>query len=620
MSDEEVDGLARVVRAVRRVCDAPAPRGPVSTRIARLSRAVKAAGQQGQQVTLRARGLIQRYNEDHAKTKEDAIQLHSSEGSIAESGRGTRKKGSGTGSWKQWLPAALLRVCWGKRPRERVAQKVQKRMRLLKKTRTPKVRGAAPTASSTRSWARDMNASTTHIARVRSAMSELFLRVQEQELAVLPHVQEQWIQIALDETQEPVSLEARAQSAHVMCIHMKIVRLSASGQAPAAMQVVLPTVILPGTTTEDLYGGLIARLPASLETLRAKAANTTILFNSDSFSSCLKLYKCLRDMVPCLHCPCRMHQLCISMAGVVASSGLMASLYCGAHLLRRSRFQRVLRVRLESHLSDPEHFVLTYERRGPEAERHANAVWGLVWALISSHAKPGERVATPRAAAWRRLRKNLRGPLNDDKRVLHYCPFGCHASWQEAKKEILADLVALFLDSPPIVPAWNKWTKITPPLMWFAPLMQVHGLLAHMVGPLVSSLSQAVDMDNDAEEDEDSLVGLKNEKAFLREEYTRVKKFHRFATAPGVGMKLTSTLLALKPSLHVLGAFFDSATQTRPIAEELRLPARALELCQPSKSPAVSAINQLLTALSSEDHEPGSTCLIQRRIKHKFTN
>ena len=122
---------------------------------------------------------------------------------------------------------------------------------------------------------------------------------------ILPHAQEQWIEIALDETQEPVSLEARAQSAHVMCIHMKIVRLSASGQAPVAMQVVLPTVILPGTTTEDLYGRLKARLPVELETLRSKAAKTTVLFNSDSFSSCLKLYKCLRDMIPCLHCPCR---------------------------------------------------------------------------------------------------------------------------------------------------------------------------------------------------------------------------------------------------------------------------------------------------------------------------
>ena len=223
-------------------------------------------------------------------------------------------------------------------------------------------------------------------------------------------------------------------------------------------------------------------------------------------------------------------------------------------------------MRLDMHLS--EHLVLTYERPSPEAETHANAVWDLIWPLISSHARPGERVTTPRAAAWRRLRRNLRGPLHDTKRILHYCPFGCHASFHEAKKEILADLATLFLDSPPIVPAWNKWTKIAPPLMWFAPLMQVHGLLADMVGPLVSNLSQAVEKNVDAEPDEDSLVGLKNEQAFLREEYTRVKKFHRFATAPGVGMKLTSTLLALRPSLQC--SWCISSTQLHKPGQSLK--------------------------------------------------
>ena len=136
----EIHGLERIVRVVRKVSDAPAHRGAVSTRIARLAKEVKSVGQQSQQVTLRVRGLIQRYNQNHAKTREDEIQFKSSANSMAEFAPGPRKKGSGSGSWKQWLPASLLRACWGKRLQRRVAAKVTKRHRLLRKTKTPKSR------------------------------------------------------------------------------------------------------------------------------------------------------------------------------------------------------------------------------------------------------------------------------------------------------------------------------------------------------------------------------------------------------------------------------------------------------------------------------------------------
>ena len=60
---------------------------------------------------------------------------------------------------------------------------------------------AAPTVSSTRSWAREMNSSTTHIARVRHGMSELFMRIQKDALKELPWASQQWVHFALDETQ-----------------------------------------------------------------------------------------------------------------------------------------------------------------------------------------------------------------------------------------------------------------------------------------------------------------------------------------------------------------------------------------------------------------------------------
>ena len=104
--------------------------------------------------------------------------------------------------------------------------------------------------ASIRETARQNESSATHVARVRHAMSELFMRFQEQ-----------WIEIALDETQEPVSMQTTAATAQVMVLHMKFFRLSAKGAKLHVFRVVLPTVVLQGTTTADILGGLLARLP-----------------------------------------------------------------------------------------------------------------------------------------------------------------------------------------------------------------------------------------------------------------------------------------------------------------------------------------------------------------------
>ena len=98
-------------------------------------------------------------------------------------------------------------------------------------------------------------------------MSEVFMRVQTQQLNMLPRVAEQWIEIALDETQEPVTMETTGQSAQVMVIHVKLHRLSAWGQQVQSFSVVLPTVVLPGTTTDDILGGLMERLTCQLGTV-----------------------------------------------------------------------------------------------------------------------------------------------------------------------------------------------------------------------------------------------------------------------------------------------------------------------------------------------------------------
>ena len=599
-SECEDDLFLQVDRVLQRVrqCEQPQHRGRVSTKIARLGRKAKLAARRKAQVNDRIAGLIKRYNEHFAKTAEEVIDLDQQKLPAAK----------GRGAYKQWLPSALLRVCWGSKPRRRVLRRgVPRFKRLRQKTsgvKAPKV--AAPTVSSTRSWAREMNSSTTHIARVRHGMSELFMRIQEDALKELPWASQQWVHIALDETQEPVMLHAPNEMCQVLVIHMKLDRLPASGDQIQRINVVLPTVLLRSTTTVDLYSGLQARLPLDLSRFAALAQETVFFLNTDSFSSCMRLHKILARQVTCLCCPCRMHQLCMSLTSGLVYSNLMSPLFCGSLTLRQSRFQQLLRTRLKHVLSNQ--LVLVYERPEPSAVSHANAVWDLFWPLLVSgpdEAAGHRPLMGKKAQAWRRLKRNLQGPLRSAA-VVHFCPFGCHSSREAVLQELYQDFCTLFFDAPPPVPAFNKWTKVAPVLQWFSPLFAVHQLLPQLLEPVLASIQEAASSRlaksflPDAE-GEGASLGLGDESGdFFKQEYLRVRRFHSFVTAPNAGQKVIAVLLSMLPSLNVLGSFFRSAMEPVHMLQSSKKPCTALDLGRPSCSPANKAVKVLLEALSDE--------------------
>ena len=189
----------------------------------RISRSLKLARQHRHQVSLRVRRLVERYSGRHANTEEELINLDERKRSIQQ----------GRGAYKRWLPAALLRVCWGLRPERRPRKKWLPATRLRSKSSlsaaSQKRAPAAVAAASLHETARQHQSSTTHVARVRYAMSELFMRIQEQELSMLQRVEEQWIEIALAEIQEPLHMQTKSESAQVMVILMKFLRLPAKG-------------------------------------------------------------------------------------------------------------------------------------------------------------------------------------------------------------------------------------------------------------------------------------------------------------------------------------------------------------------------------------------------------
>ena len=103
------------------------------------ARDIKAERSRNRQVAApRILERIERFHADYAVRSDDLINL--AEASPAKS--------PGPGTWRRWLPAAILRCAWGLRPRRRLAKKVRRRIRVKRKSKGPHY--SAPTTASVR--------------------------------------------------------------------------------------------------------------------------------------------------------------------------------------------------------------------------------------------------------------------------------------------------------------------------------------------------------------------------------------------------------------------------------------------------------------------------------------
>ena len=169
------------------------------------------------------------------------------------------------------------------------------------KTRV-RVARPAPITQSTRSYALFPRSSHTHVQAVRDAVAETFIQIQKNELQELRRADHVILEIALDETEEHVTMEVRSEICHVMTIHAKM--LMRRGVNLQRIELVMPPALVENTRAESLLGGVINRLPLSLERIKSIGDVFTLVVNSDSGPSCLKLGRELAKSVPTVQAIC----------------------------------------------------------------------------------------------------------------------------------------------------------------------------------------------------------------------------------------------------------------------------------------------------------------------------
>jgi hypothetical protein len=202
---------------------------------------------------------------------------------------------------------------------------------------------------------------------------------------------------------------------------------------------------------------------------------------------------------------------------------------------------------------------------------------------------------TGRAKAWHRLEELLARINLDGPQLYHYCPYGCHQSLDEVSKDFHECICKLFLEHPPSVIAENKWTKLWPPLVHFAAFMGIGSQL--LQGASAGLLDLAADLDL-GHLNEDELLGMDDKQTYVRKEQTRILKASRFFSATWVREKLLASSLAMRPSLRIMGAFFQSARRY-----DIGQPCSILKLIHATTSPAAACLQQYIRVLR-DDSDP----------------
>ena len=136
-------------------------------------------------------------------------------------------------------------------------------------------------------------------------------------------------------------------------------------------------------------------------------------------------------------------------------------------------------------------------------------------------------------------------------------------------------------------------TKVWPPVVWLSSCMALARMLPGAMEGLVALASDDPDLQDIREDD---ILGITDDqRAFQRQEQTRVRKAARFFTAAVTRDKLLASSLALRPSLQILGAFFKSARRY-----ETSRRSSILALVRPASSPAYACLRQYITVLRDE--------------------
>ena len=142
--------------------------------------------------------------------------------------------------------------------------------------------------------------------------------------------------------------------------------------------------------------------------------------------------------------------------------------------------------------------------------------------------------------------------------------------------------------------AENKWTKVWPPLVFWAVLLQINCMVATCMANVCGQKEEEA---FDSEHRADDAMGYSDQRAFKLQMVSRFRKTSRWVSSPVTKDKTMCCTLTMQPTLKLMGDFFISARSNGDTKNQ-----SIVTLVDTLGSPVASVIKSLFDALQDDSH------------------
>ena len=367
--------------------------------------------------------------------------------------------GQGRGAARRWIGSAIPRACWSLVPR------FQSKSAPLQTSR-PRLACSAISASVVSAV---LTSSHRHVQKVRNATAQAYVEKQGAKLDSLGNVRYQIVELSLDETEHPVTVDGETETHTILMMHVKIFRRDE--HQGHCNDVIIPPALLSDTKSSTLLAAIRKRTGAWLWNPRVE--HSVLIMNSDSAKAMIKTSKMLAQSCSptfsVIHNFCCMHMLWAAIMAMMRVYDLVNGIFCATCLMHKARNRSRLRLALRAHLRH--HLQLVYGHPDPVNKVYNKAVLSLLQYADDptnrfDHTRRDRRARKAEARA--EMLDLFNSAWTSEEPLTHHCFPGCRCGGPDQLARKAENLIyTAFLQENPRVPALNKWNKLFHPLAWW---------------------------------------------------------------------------------------------------------------------------------------------------------
>jgi hypothetical protein len=450
-----------------------------------------------------------------------------------------------------------------------------------------------------------MEASTTYLQKVRDASAWKYMSELRRVVAELESASSANLELTLDETDTIVNIDKTQATHPMLMIHARLHWTSARSGHTTEFQIPLAPAFLGNKKATTLLKAVRARLPATLEALKAKTKRLSIAVGTDAARACTKLGVILKrqtkltpdaEGVLAAQALCQMHASNNTSVRTLKPLRIEVPTFTATVLLHKGWVFHNLKMSSLRSLKAEGKIVMDYVNEPPpEKEAYLRETLGLLEGYLSRD--PGTAATTARSAAASRLANMLAASTFDEHGKIttlrHFCPFGHCDSPKQAAAKIAEDVETLCFPGIPGIPACNRWMKRFPNLCFW----NGHFTLNICLEPLIRMSEKTLKDQEDkigSLPDVDTLLGYITEDSVMAKIRGQYKKTLKFVQDETVKLKLSAAVTGVKVLFKKMGEYLTDSK----FANDAKL--SATDFAVPHRSPAYKTFAQYAALLADD--------------------